>query len=74
MKTVWNVTVSLMNGTVCLKRHSDLFLSEELANEVAEKIKLVNKNLDFPVIVTIEHCTLYETREEIPILNKKEDE
>lgn len=75
MKDVWIVETKMMNGTVCVMSVKDIFATEELANEAAEKIKEANKGRDeFPILTTVEKVTLYETREDVPILNNEKAE
>lgn len=58
-----------MNGSVTMMVHSDSFISEELAEKAREAVQEANKNAD--VICEICTSTLFESEEEVPILQKQ---
>ena len=69
MKTVWNVEMRAMNGTVTMMTETSAFTDKELAEKVAEAIKEKNKDSQFHVCTRVYESKLYETMKEVPILN-----
>lgn len=61
-----------MNGTVTMMVHSESFISEELAEKAREAVQEANKDADV-IYVICEICTstLFESEEEVPILQKQ---
>lgn len=72
MKKIYTLTTSLMNGTVTMQCSSSSFLTKELAEKAKAAVDEANKDASpFSVWSSIEECDLYETEDEVPILNKK---
>ena len=69
MKTVWNVEMRAMNGTVTMMTETSAFISKDIAEKAAEAIKEKNKDSQFHVLTRVYESKLYETLEEVPILN-----
>ena len=70
MKTIWNVEVRSLNGTVTMMSYTHAFIDKELAEKAADKIKEKNKDSVFHVIVRVYDSVLYESENEVPILNE----
>jgi hypothetical protein len=70
MKTLYVLTTSMMNGTVTMNSSHTIFLTRELAEEAAKAVEAANANSFFPAVNSISECNLYESREEVPILNR----
>lgn len=70
MKKIWNVEMRAMNGSVTMMVQTHAFIDKELAEKAADKIKEKNKDSVFPVIVRVYDSTLYESENEVPILNE----
>lgn len=70
MKTYYTLISRFMNGTVTM--HTDVvsFTSKELAEKTKESIIENNKDAMFPVLCNIEETKVYESENEVPILNK----
>lgn len=69
MKTLYTVVASFMNGTVTMCNDISNYTNKELAEKVKEKIIEVNKNSMFPAMCHIEETKIYESENEVPILN-----
>ena len=65
MKTIYTLTIRVMNGTVTMSVITDCFTSKELAEKTEEAVKKKNKE---HVITSIDTTNLYESEDEIPIL------
>ena len=74
MKKVYTLNTSMMNGTVTMQTHSDIFSSKELAEKAKDAVEKANEHADFPCLCTIQESTLFESEEEVPILNRKNEE
>ena len=73
MKTVYNVEMKAMNGTVTMITETWSFTDKELAVVAAQKLAEVNKGKStFNVIIRDYESVLYENLEEVPILNNEE--
>ena len=69
MKTVWNVEMRAMNGTVTMMTETSAFTDKKVAEKASEVIKEKNKDSQFHVLTRVYESKLYETLEEVPILN-----
>jgi len=67
MKTIYQLTTRVMNGTVTLTTFSSCFLDRDLAEKTKKSID--EKNEGKSVISDISEVILYEDHSEIPILN-----
>lgn len=75
MKTIWSVETRVMNGTVTIQTLIDSFLTEESARKAAKVLYEKNKaniNCVWDVITTVHESKLYESEDEMPILNENE--
>lgn len=71
MKKIYTLTTSLMNGTVTMKHSSSSFATRELAEKAKAAVDEANKDAaPFAVWSSIEESELYETENEVPILNR----
>ena len=70
MKTVWNVEMRTMNGTVTMMTETSAFTDRNVAEAAAAAIREKNKNADLVVYTRVYESKLYETLEEVPILNQ----
>lgn len=70
MKDVYVLTTHVMNGTVTIMTRSACFMSEELAKDVGDAIDEANKKNGVSTFNTIEATTVYESRDEVPILKE----
>ena len=76
MRNIYTVTVRLWNGTVSSLFETSVYDSEELANEVAREIEKQNGDC-FPysrVSAEVSKAVMYESRDEVPILNTEKKE
>lgn len=71
MKTIYTLTIRVMNGTVTMSVITDCFTSRELAEKTEEAVK--KKNKEHVVITSIDTTNLYESEDEIPILKNGHD-
>lgn len=72
MKTIYTLTTRLMNGTVTIQQSSSSFTTRELAEKANAAVDDANKDAaPFTVWSSIEESELYETENEVPILNWK---
>lgn len=69
MKTYYTVVASFMNGTVTMFNDISSYTSEELAEKVKDKNIKTNKNSTFPAMCNIQVTNVYESEDEVPILN-----
>ena len=67
MKTIWNVEIKLMNGSVTLLTDTKSFSNKELADKTANVLKEANKQ--YSCIVRVYESELYENENEVPTLN-----
>lgn len=74
MKTIWNVEMRVMNGTVTMQTITHAFSDKDLAEKASEAIKYKNKDSEFPVVTRVYESILYEFPSEVPILNVDEKE
>lgn len=70
MKTIWNVEMRAMNGTVTMMTETSAFANKDVAEKAAEAIREKNKDSQLPVYTRVYESKLYETLEEVPILNQ----
>ena len=70
MKKIYTLNTDFMNGTVTMMSFTSSFSTKELAEETAEAVKKANQGSDFPCVNEIKESVMYETREEVPILNQ----
>ena len=69
MKKIYTLVTRFINGTITVMTDVSSFLTRELAEETAEAVKKANESCDFPCINEIKETVIYESREEVPILN-----
>lgn len=67
MKTIWNVEIKLMNGSVTLLTDTKAFSNKELADKTANALKEANKQ--YSCIIRVYESELYENENEVPTLN-----
>lgn len=70
MKKIWNVEVRALNGTVTMMSYTHLFIDKELAEKTSNTIKEKNKNASFNVVTRVYESELFESENEVPILNE----
>ena len=73
-KKVYILTQSVLNGTVTMNVYCSVFTTKELAEKTRDAVIEANeKNGDnsFQVLVGIQESDLYETEEDVPILNNE---
>lgn len=69
MKKIYTLTTSFMDGTATIQYISSSFTTRELAEKAA--VDEANKYaIPFTVWSSIDESELYETEDEVPILNK----
>ena len=73
---VYVLDCATMNGTVKMNSNYTGYASRELAEEAAEAVNKANNNngSPFDVLTSISEMPIYFTREDVPILNGKENE
>lgn len=69
MKKIWNVEMKAMNGSITMMIQTHAFTTKEVAEKAAEAIKEKNKDSVFHVITRVYDSELYESENEVPILN-----
>jgi len=69
MQKIYTLNTHFMNGTVTMMTDTASFSTRELAEETAEAVKKANEGCDFSCINEIKETVIYESREEVPILN-----
>lgn len=74
MKKIYTVVTSIYNGTVTMSNSVACFLSRELAEDACQRVELVNNDAFLKVRCKILESEQYESREEVPILNKSVEE
>lgn len=77
VKKVYILTQSVMNGTVTMNVYCSVFATKELAEKTKKAVIEANENNNdnsFQVFVDIQESDLYETEEDVPILNKEKYE
>lgn len=74
MKKIYTTITSAHNGTVTISNSVACFTSKELAEEVCQRVELANKDAYFKVYCRVHESVIYESREEVPILNKPIEE
>lgn len=74
MKKIYIVVTSAYSGTVTISISVASFTSKELAEEVCQRVEVVNKEAYLKVQCRVYESELYEDREEVPILNKSIEE
>ena len=75
MRNVWISKMRIMNGSVTMRTVVTAFTSKELAEEAQAAVRRKNAAADpmYSIIFDdIESVPLYETREEVPILNDED--
>ena len=70
MKKIWNVEVRALNGTVTMMSYTHSFIDKELAEKASNTIKEKNKNASFNVVTRVYESELFESENEVPILNE----
>ena len=70
MKTIWNVEMKAMNGSVTMMIQTHAFIDKDVAEKAAEAIREKNKDSQFHVLTRVYESKLYESLEEVPILNQ----
>ena len=72
MKKIWIVTTCVYNGTVLMNKDSCAVATKELAEETKKAVDKANEGNcnGFSIHTDIQESNLYESREEVPILNK----
>lgn len=79
VKKVYILTQSVLNGTVTMNVYCSVFATKELAEKTKEAVIEANENTksqtpSFHVFVDIQESYLYETEEDVPILNEEKYE
>lgn len=74
MRKIYTAVTSAYNGTVTISISVASFTSKELAEEACQRVKLVNQEARFKVHCRVHESVIYESREEVPILNKPIEE
>ena len=73
-KKVYILTQSVLNGTVTMNVYCSVFTTKELAEKTRDAVIEANENnrdKSFQVVVDIQESDLYETKEDVPILNNE---
>jgi hypothetical protein len=70
MRKIYTLNTRFMNGTVTMMIDTASFSTIELAEEAADAVKSANEGCDFNIINDIKESVIYESREEVPILNQ----
>ena len=70
MKKIWNVEVRALNGTVTMMSYTHAFIDKELAEKSSNTIKDKNKNASLNVVTRVYESELFESENEVPILNE----
>ena len=70
MRKIYTLNTRFMNGTFTMMTDTASFSTKELADEAADAVKAANEGCDFNIINEIKESVIYESREEIPILNQ----
>lgn len=71
MKKIYTLTTRLMNGTITMQHCSTSFSTKELAEKAKAAVDEANKDsAPFVVWSSVDESDLYETENEVPILNK----
>lgn len=77
MKKVFSFTQRVLNGTVTIKIATVLFSTRELAENTLADVKSSNSKRDLHglrvIYDEIKETDIYETKEEIPFYQSKED-
>lgn len=73
---IYVLDCAVMNGTVRINSNYTVYASKELAEETEKAVIEANENNNSPFIVctSISEMPIYFTREDVPILNGKENE
>lgn len=74
MKKIYTLVTSAYNGTVTISNSVASFFSKELAEEACQRVELANKDAYFKVHCKVHELVIYESSEEVPILNKPIEE
>ena len=77
MKKIFTFNQRLMNGTVTMQSQVAAFTSRELAEKTKQAVIEANFNTDSPFTCNcddIVETDVYETENEVPILNKEDYE
>ena len=69
MQKLYTLNCRFMNGTVTMMSDTASFYTKELAEEVSDAVKKLNEGSEFPCINEIKETFIYESKEEVPILN-----
>lgn len=71
MKKIYTLTTSFMDGTATIQYISSSFTTRELAEKAKAAVDEANKYaIPFTVWSSIDESDLYETEDEVPILNR----
>lgn len=68
MRKIYTLKTSMMNGTVTMCTQCSSFSSKELAEKAKQAVADTNKEVS--IWQSIEESILYESEDEVPILNK----
>lgn len=74
MKIIYTTVTSANNGTVTINNSVASFFSKDLAEEVCLRVEFVNKDAYFKVHCRVHESVIYESSDEVPILNKTVEE
>lgn len=74
MKKIYTTVTSAYNGTVTINNSVASFFSKDLAEEVCRRVEFVNKDAYFKVHCRVHESVIYESSDEVPILNKTIEE
>lgn len=74
MKKIYTTVTSAYNGTVTINNSVASFFSKDLAEEVCQRVEFVNKDAYFKVHCRVHESVIYESSDEVPILNKTVEE
>lgn len=74
MKKIYTTVTSAYNGTVTINNSVASFFSKDLAEEVSRRVEFVNKDAYFKVHCRAHESVIYESSDEVPILNKTVEE
>ena len=75
MKKIYTFNQRLMNGTVTMQSQVAAFTSRELAEKTKQAVIMANFNNDTPfscLCDDIVETDVWETEDEVPILNRKD--
>lgn len=73
MKKLYLVTTTMWNGTVPMGSFSCAVTTNEIAEKAKKAVDEANKSATMDSSTEVQEITLYESEEEVPILNKNEE-